>query len=82
MNKKEIYSMIERCVDELQQKDSQEKEENRWTLLEIGKEEYLICDICSRTMHKETTYISISNASKKVLCEKCWKKENEVKSDE
>ena len=82
MNKKEIYSMIERCVDELQQKDSQEEEENRWALLEMVKEEYLICDICHRTMHKTTAYINISNEPEKVLCEKCWKKENEVKSDE
>jgi hypothetical protein len=75
MNKNEIYSKIERYVYELKQKDSEEKRENRWALLGIGKEEYLICDICGRTMHKETAHIDIHNEYKKVLCEKCWKNE-------
>jgi hypothetical protein len=76
MNKNEIYSKIERCVDELKQKDSEEKDAHRWALLEMGKEEYLICDICGRSMHKETAHINIPNEYKKVLCENCWKKEN------
>ena len=77
MNKKELYSMIARCVDELQQKDSQEEEETQWRLIEIVEEEYLICDICGRTMHKTNAYINTSDELKKVLCVKCWKKEND-----
>jgi hypothetical protein len=72
MNKNEIYSKIERCVDDLKQKDSEESNKHRWALLEIGKEEYLICDICGRSMHNETAHINIPNEYHKVLCENCW----------
>ena len=75
MNKNEIYSKIERCVDELKQKDSEEIRENRWALLEIGKEEYLICDSCGRSIHRETAHIRIPDEYKKVLCANCWTNE-------
>ena len=80
MNKNEIYSKIERCVDELKQKESECIKQE--ILLRLGDEEYLICDICFRSLHNETTHISISSEQKKVLCENCWQKENKVKEDE
>lgn len=75
MHTKEIYTQIDSLIKALRQEVCEKDNIEQWILLEISRDENLICDICFRYLNRETVYISAPNETKKVLCEKCWEKE-------
>lgn len=88
MDKMEITlddAMEELCklltlVADLRSKEKEEKEEKRWVMLSLSRDEVLACDGCYKDVTAEEVHISSSNGYKKVLCETCWEKK--LKGDE
>lgn len=78
MNKPEIYSKMERDVDELRQKDNRPKTK-QWMSIEIYENELLYCNICERAIQDEEVYIFEVCGYKKIICKDCWKEERDVK---
>lgn len=50
----------------------------KWVLLPISGNEMLVCDGCYKAIKRQEMHIDMTNESKKVLCEECWKGEVEA----
>ena len=75
-NVMKIESRLEKLwEDGVREGERKEKDKSKWVLLPISGNEILTCDSGYKRVKRQEMHINITDESMKVLCEKCWEKE-------